>query len=232
MLRACTRLGVAVVTQAGNTGLVGGGVPRPDGAEHRPTVVLSMRRLDAHLPTGCRVDADHLRRGGDDRRLATRGSPGRARHAGRLRRARLGHRRRGDRHQRRRVAGGAVRHDAPAGRRHRGGARRRHHRRLTRRSGEGDRRYPLAVAAGRIRGNAGRDHRRAAAPRAALRPRHHGAGCARRSRVSAVVARRGASPARFARLDRDHVARTHSTWCRRTSRHRRRSRCPRKASPW
>ncbi|MGE5211582.1 MAG: FAD-binding oxidoreductase [Acidobacteriota bacterium] len=46
MLRACTRLGVAVVTQAGNTGLVGGGVPRADDAEHRPTVVLSMRRLD------------------------------------------------------------------------------------------------------------------------------------------------------------------------------------------
>jgi FAD/FMN-containing dehydrogenase len=46
MLRACTRLGVAVVTQAGNTGLVGGGVPRPDGAEHRPTVVLSMRRFE------------------------------------------------------------------------------------------------------------------------------------------------------------------------------------------
>jgi FAD/FMN-containing dehydrogenase len=46
ILRACTRLGVAVVTQAGNTGLVGGGVPRPDDAEHRSTVVLSMRRLD------------------------------------------------------------------------------------------------------------------------------------------------------------------------------------------
>jgi FAD/FMN-containing dehydrogenase len=45
MLRACTGLGVAVVTQAGNTGLVGGSVPRPDDAEHRPTVVLSMRRL-------------------------------------------------------------------------------------------------------------------------------------------------------------------------------------------
>ena len=46
VLRACTRLGVAVVTQAGNTGLVGGGVPRPGGADGRPTVVLSMRRLD------------------------------------------------------------------------------------------------------------------------------------------------------------------------------------------
>jgi FAD/FMN-containing dehydrogenase len=40
---------VTVVTQAGNTGLVGGGVPRPDGtdAERRPTIVLSTRRLDA-----------------------------------------------------------------------------------------------------------------------------------------------------------------------------------------
>ena len=45
VLQACTRLGVAVVTQAGNTGLVGGGVPRPDG-DGRPTVVLSMRRFD------------------------------------------------------------------------------------------------------------------------------------------------------------------------------------------
>jgi FAD/FMN-containing dehydrogenase len=46
VLRACTRLDVAVVTQAGNTGLVGGGVPRPDGADGRPTIVLSMRRFD------------------------------------------------------------------------------------------------------------------------------------------------------------------------------------------
>jgi FAD/FMN-containing dehydrogenase len=45
MLRVCTRLGVAVVTQAGNTGLVGGGVPRAEDAEHRPTIVLSMRRF-------------------------------------------------------------------------------------------------------------------------------------------------------------------------------------------
>jgi FAD/FMN-containing dehydrogenase len=43
LLSECTRLGVAVVTQAGNTGLVGGGVPRP--GHDRPTVVLSMRRF-------------------------------------------------------------------------------------------------------------------------------------------------------------------------------------------
>lgn len=47
ILRACTQLGVAVVTQAGNTGLVGGGVPRSGGADGRPTIVLSMRRLDS-----------------------------------------------------------------------------------------------------------------------------------------------------------------------------------------
>lgn len=43
LLQACTRLGVAVVTQSGNTGLVGGGVPRP--GSDRPTVLLSMRRF-------------------------------------------------------------------------------------------------------------------------------------------------------------------------------------------
>jgi FAD/FMN-containing dehydrogenase len=47
VLRACTEHGVAVVTQAGNTGLVGGGVPRADNAEQRPTIVLSMRRFGA-----------------------------------------------------------------------------------------------------------------------------------------------------------------------------------------
>src|SRR3954470_13475317 len=38
---ACARAGAAIVPQGGNTGLVGGGVPR--GGE----VVLSLRRLDA-----------------------------------------------------------------------------------------------------------------------------------------------------------------------------------------
>lgn len=50
ILRASTRLGVAVVTQAGNTGLVGGGVPRTGGAGTegaRPTIVLSMRRFES-----------------------------------------------------------------------------------------------------------------------------------------------------------------------------------------
>jgi len=44
VLRACAAAGVAVVPQGGNTGLVGGGVPR--GGE----VVLSLRRLDAIGP--------------------------------------------------------------------------------------------------------------------------------------------------------------------------------------
>jgi FAD/FMN-containing dehydrogenase len=47
VLRSCNEHGVAVVAQAGNTGLVGAGVPRPGGAEPRPTIVLSMRRLDS-----------------------------------------------------------------------------------------------------------------------------------------------------------------------------------------
>ncbi len=47
VLRQCNDRGVTVVTQAGNTGLVGASVPRPgrpDGRE--PTIVLSTRRLD------------------------------------------------------------------------------------------------------------------------------------------------------------------------------------------
>ena len=43
VVRACAEHDVPVVTQGGNTGLVGGSVPRGDGAQ----VVLSTRRLDA-----------------------------------------------------------------------------------------------------------------------------------------------------------------------------------------
>jgi FAD/FMN-containing dehydrogenase len=46
VLRWCDGHGVAVVTQAGNTGLVGAAVPRPDGGGGRRTIVLSTRRLD------------------------------------------------------------------------------------------------------------------------------------------------------------------------------------------
>jgi FAD/FMN-containing dehydrogenase len=43
VVRACARHGAAVVPQGGNTGLVGGGVPRGDGEQ----VVLSLTRLDS-----------------------------------------------------------------------------------------------------------------------------------------------------------------------------------------
>jgi len=45
VLRLCNEHTIAVVPQAGNTGLVGGGVPRQGGGETRPTIVLSMRRF-------------------------------------------------------------------------------------------------------------------------------------------------------------------------------------------
>jgi FAD/FMN-containing dehydrogenase len=52
VLHACTTSGVDVITQAGNTGLVGGGVPRApsvgrDDVARRPAIVLSMRRFTA-----------------------------------------------------------------------------------------------------------------------------------------------------------------------------------------
>ncbi len=46
VLHWCGATGVAVITQAGNTGLVGGGVPRERDAAGRPVVVMSMRRFD------------------------------------------------------------------------------------------------------------------------------------------------------------------------------------------
>jgi FAD/FMN-containing dehydrogenase len=54
VLRSCNEHAVAVVPQAGNTGLVGASVPRAAGA--RPTVVLSTRRLD----TICDLDASSM----------------------------------------------------------------------------------------------------------------------------------------------------------------------------
>lgn len=56
VLEICNQAGVTVVPQAGNSGLVGGSVPRPDGwlehdgAPRRPTIVLSLTRLDALGP--------------------------------------------------------------------------------------------------------------------------------------------------------------------------------------
>lgn len=43
VVSACARAGVAIVPQGGNTGLVGGGVPRPG----QGAILLSLRRLDA-----------------------------------------------------------------------------------------------------------------------------------------------------------------------------------------
>ncbi|MEX2627711.1 MAG: FAD-binding oxidoreductase [Ilumatobacteraceae bacterium] len=45
VLRICGERGAIVVTQGGNTGLVGAGVPRPTGGDTRPCVVVSTRRL-------------------------------------------------------------------------------------------------------------------------------------------------------------------------------------------
>jgi FAD/FMN-containing dehydrogenase len=44
-VRACARHGVPVVPQAGNSGLVGGGVPRPLLATEHPPILLSLARL-------------------------------------------------------------------------------------------------------------------------------------------------------------------------------------------
>ena len=52
VLRACGRAGVAVVTQGGNTGLVGGGVPDASGTQ----VLLNLGRLNRIR----RLDADNL----------------------------------------------------------------------------------------------------------------------------------------------------------------------------
>jgi len=54
VLAACERRGIAVVPQGGNTGLVGGSVPRVDG--DRATIVLSLQRLDTIEP----VDVDAM----------------------------------------------------------------------------------------------------------------------------------------------------------------------------
>ena len=172
VLRHCNDHGVVVVPQGGNTGLVGGGVPRS--APGPATIVLSLRRLDAitHVDT----NALQLTAGAGTTIAAWQSAAGtgRARHADRLRRPRLGDRRRGDRHQRRWLSGVALRHHAPAGRRGRGSSRRRLDRRNAHRSGEGDRRAPLAVGAGGVRGHPGGRHGCPPAVGAPIRARRHG----------------------------------------------------------
>lgn len=46
-LAYCNREQIEVITQGGNTGLVGGGVPRPWPTAGRPTIMISTRRLTA-----------------------------------------------------------------------------------------------------------------------------------------------------------------------------------------
>jgi FAD/FMN-containing dehydrogenase len=71
VLRACVEHRVAVVTQGGNTGLVGGATP----AGRLPQIVLSMRRLDSlgdvdpalmQLPCGAGVTLAALQQAADD----------------------------------------------------------------------------------------------------------------------------------------------------------------------
>ena len=45
VMRECAGERVAIITQGGNTSLVGGSVPRPDDAHRRPQLVVSTRRL-------------------------------------------------------------------------------------------------------------------------------------------------------------------------------------------
>ncbi len=76
VLARCTALGISVIAQGGNTGLVGGGVPRPGG---RPCIVLSMLRFadlgavdtqSMQVTAGAGVTLaawrDHARRAGTD----------------------------------------------------------------------------------------------------------------------------------------------------------------------
>ncbi len=81
VLRACAQHRVAVVTQGGNTGLVGGATP----ADGRPEIVLSMRRLDSlgevdpalmQLPCGAGVTLARLQQAADEAGLQAGTRPG------------------------------------------------------------------------------------------------------------------------------------------------------------
>ena len=47
MVQACAAAGVVLIPQGANTGLTGGSVPRVGGGSHRPSVVVSTRRLQS-----------------------------------------------------------------------------------------------------------------------------------------------------------------------------------------
>ena len=116
VLSACSELDVPVVPQAGNTGMVGGGVPRAG------EVVLSVERMGAieafdEASATVRVQAGVV--AGDAADLSRRAG---LRHAGGPRRARVMPDRRNDRDQRRRREGAPLRPYAGAGARARGGA--------------------------------------------------------------------------------------------------------------
>ncbi len=121
-------------------------------------------------------DAGDSRRGRHPQPLAGARPRGRARCAGRLRRPRHRDDRWRRRHERRRLPGAPLRHDAPTGGRGGGRLGEWRGRRLARRAPEGDRRDALAVVGGRLGRHAGDRHRGAPASRSPLRTHRHGDG--------------------------------------------------------
>ena len=187
VLAACAAAVMPVVPQGGNTGLVGGSVPRDE-----PMVVLSTVRLrgfgevDAgasQVTLGAGVTIAEWRR-----HAQAAGFDAPVDFAGRD----VGDRRRGGGDERRGLAGRALRHDAVAGRRAAGRARRRFGDRLAGRPAQGDGRRPLAVAAGRQRGHARRRHRGPPEARAVVPPHGHGDGGDARASRRGRRARRAA----------------------------------------
>ena len=188
MLARARSHGAAIVPQGGNTGLVGGGVPRdargaavaaaPDRASARSTprsgrstagAGVTLAALQA-LARAAGLDAD-----------------------ARLRRPRLVHRRRRRRLRRRRRPGAAPRHRPRPRRGPGGGAGRRHGRLAAGRADQGQRRLRPAGAAGRLGGDARGHHAgalEAVAAAAVARDRAGAAGVSRRGRRAAGLAAR------------------------------------------
>ena len=158
VVAVCRELGLALVPQGGNTGLVGGGVPL------HGEVVLSLRPA-RQSGAGRRPGRPGHGRGrggpgrpparGRGRRLGLRGGPGQPG---------VGHRGRHGGHQRRRPARPPLRrHPGPADRA-RGGAGDRRGGLPPGRTGQGQHRLRLARPGVRQRGDPGRGHRGPAAP--------------------------------------------------------------------
>ena len=212
MLAACSAAGAAVVPQGGNTGLVGGGVPR--GGE----VVLSLARLTAIGPLDAAARQVTVGAGVTPAALAAalRGT-GLALGVD-LARPRRGDDRRHGRDGRGRRAGAAPRDDARAGRGAGGGAGRRARAAAALRAGEGQRGLRPAGAARRLRGDAGRDHRGAAGARRGAGAARHGA--ARRGLDGEAVELVARARGRAARALRRGGLRRRRAWrsCASTSR--------------